>query len=186
MLTDLMPWINHKFRSGEESLLTRAGCRLQRNDGGSLVEFALVLPFFLLLMTGIFSFGIAINSYMELTEATSLGAQQLAISRGNTSDPCTTAASSIVSAAPYLTASKVNFSITFTPQGGSAVGPFTGTGSSQAGSETSGKTTVSCDTISLSQGETAQVTTTYPCTLTAFGYNFGGCTLDAQVTEIVQ
>ena len=47
-----------------------------------MVEMALVLPVLLLVVTGILTFGLAFNNYLLLTEATSVGARTLAISRG--------------------------------------------------------------------------------------------------------
>ena len=56
-------------------------------DGQAMVEMALVLPVLLLVVTGILTFGLAFNNYILLTEATSVGARTLAISRGGTTDP---------------------------------------------------------------------------------------------------
>ena len=52
-----------------------------------MVEMALALPILLLVVTGILTFGLAFNNYLLLTEATSVGARTLAISRGATTDP---------------------------------------------------------------------------------------------------
>jgi hypothetical protein len=60
-------------------------------QGGALVEFALLLPILLLLTTGIMVFGVAMNNYLQLTNAVSIGARNLAISAGITLDPCATA-----------------------------------------------------------------------------------------------
>ena len=47
----------------------RDGVKFQRNDSGaSAVEFALVVPFLLFLVCGLFQFGITINNYLELTD----------------------------------------------------------------------------------------------------------------------
>ena len=51
-------------------------------EGQAMVEMALVLPVLLLVVTGILTFGLAFNNYLLLTEATSVGARTLAISRG--------------------------------------------------------------------------------------------------------
>ena len=52
-----------------------------------MVEMALVLPVLLLVITGILIFGLAFNNYLLLTEATSVGARTLAISRGRNHRP---------------------------------------------------------------------------------------------------
>ncbi len=62
-------------------------------NGQAMVEMALALPVLLLVLTGILTFGLAFNNYVLLTEATSIGARTLAISRGATTDPCATALS---------------------------------------------------------------------------------------------
>jgi Flp pilus assembly protein TadG len=143
-----------------------------------MVEFALVLPILLLVITGIFSFGIALNNYLELTDAVSIGAQKLAVSRNNTTDPCSDAAAFIHNAAPYLNSSKLG--LTFVLDG-TTYGPYTGV------------TATTCSSGSYSQGaagnlvsgQSAQVIATYPCTLSVYGYNLD-CNLHAQITELVQ
>ncbi len=54
------------------------------DEGGSLVEFALVLPMMLMLMTGMFSFGICLNNYIILTNAVNAGARGMALARNQT------------------------------------------------------------------------------------------------------
>ena len=69
-------------------------------QGQSLVEFTLILPMLLLLATGIMVFGMAMNNYLQLTNAVSVGARTVAINAGVTLDPCATAANAIIAAAP--------------------------------------------------------------------------------------
>jgi Flp pilus assembly protein TadG len=170
--------------------------RAANEKGAALVEFALTLPVMLLIITGACSFGFAINADLQLTNATSMGGQVLADARGSTSDPCTAAISTIVAAAPGLTASNINFSILFTSATGTQYGPFSGTGSSQTGEEGSGTSQVSCSTMvsdgDFAQGMSAQITTTYnyklpfqPFSL-GKGSVFGPYSLASQITEIVQ
>ena len=49
-------------------------------------------------------FGLAFDNYISLTDATGVGARQLAISRGQTLDPCQTVYTAVTGAAPLLTA----------------------------------------------------------------------------------
>ena len=84
-------------------------------SGQAMVEMALVLPILLLVVTGILTFGLAFNNYVLLTEATSIGARTLAISRGATTDPCATASSAVIAAAPLL--SSANLAFTFVLNG---------------------------------------------------------------------
>lgn len=57
-------------------------------DGSSLVEFALTLPMFMLVVTGVLYLGIVLFNFITLTEATQFSARQMMISRGQTTDPC--------------------------------------------------------------------------------------------------
>lgn len=52
-----------------------AGRTSGRDRGASLVEFALILPVFLMLLLGLFSGGIALNDKQELTHAVREGAR---------------------------------------------------------------------------------------------------------------
>jgi Flp pilus assembly protein TadG len=143
-------------------------------EGQALVEFALCLPVVMLVMTGIFTFGIALNNYLVLTNAVTIGAQQLAISRGQTTDPCATTVAAVYAASPTLT--KANLSFTFTLNGNA----YSGT-SCNSSSITTGAAG------NLVQGTSAQVTVTYPCNLAVYGANYAPiCALKARTTEFVQ
>jgi Flp pilus assembly protein TadG len=56
----------------------RAG---SREKGQALVELALILPIFLLLLLGIVQFGTVFRDYIALTDATRVGARQAAVAR---------------------------------------------------------------------------------------------------------
>jgi Flp pilus assembly protein TadG len=143
-------------------------------NGQAMVEMALVLPVLLLVVTGILTFGLAFNNYVLLTEATSIGARTLAISRGATTDPCATTSSAVIAAAPLLTPASLSF--TFVLNGAT----YTGT-SCSSGSSTSGAA------ANLVQGANAIVTVTYPCSLAVYGANYAPhCSLQAQMTELIQ
>jgi hypothetical protein len=143
-------------------------------DGQAMVEMALVLPVLLLVVTGILTFGLAFNNYILLTEAASVGARTLAISRGETTDPCATAASAIYAAAPLLV--PANLSFTFVLNGKSYKGASCNSGSSTTGAAGS-----------LKQGSYAVLTVSYPCSLVVYGNDFApNCSLQTQVAELVQ
>ncbi|MGD1028398.1 TadE/TadG family type IV pilus assembly protein [Candidatus Binatus soli] len=145
--------------------------RLER--GQALVEFAYVLPLVLLVLVGTVTFGLAFNNYIALTYATTAGAQQLSISRGQTSDPCNTTVTAVEQAAPYLTPSNFTFKVAL----GSG-NPFTAT---------STYTGTSCTSATLVQAQTAQVTVTYPCNLKILVFNPApSCTLTAQTAVAIQ
>jgi len=157
----------------------RAGAKRSRSRGQSLVEFAVSLPILLLILTGIFTFGIAFNNYLMLTDAVGVGGRQLAVSRGNTTDPCTTATTAVFGVAPYLDAGSMKFTIVLsgtTVAGPDAIRPTCSSGSTTTGAAGD-----------LVQGGTAQITVKYPCNLKVFGINYApSCTVASQVTEVVQ
>ena len=158
------------------SVMERFRARFCNEDelGQSLVEFALCLPVLLLVVTGICTFGIAMNNYLALTDAVNIGSRLLAISRGQTTDPCATTVAAIYAAAPYL--KKANYSFTFVLNGAT----YTGTTCSSSSTTTGAAG-------NLVQGTSAQVTATYPCTLKVYAANLvPSCSLNAQTTELVQ
>ena len=160
-------------RSENRSIIDRVRTRLRSgSEGGALVEFALVLPMILTLTTGILIFGIALANYLNLTEGVSAGGRALAISRGQTLDPCNTSVTAIYAAAPNLTQSKYTFS-------------FVLNGTTYTGTSCSSTSTTTGAAGNLVQGGTAKVTATYPCNLTIYGKSYA-CTLTAQITELVQ
>jgi Flp pilus assembly protein TadG len=135
--------------------------------GGSLIEFTLVMPILLVVMTGMVSFGFALHNELVLTNAVNTGAQLLSFSRGQTTDPCATAYGAISGAAPTLA---TGLTLTFVINGTT----YSSTTSCTAGA------------ANMVQGGSAQVQATYPCTLAVLGMNFPGCRLGAQITEFIQ
>jgi Flp pilus assembly protein TadG len=147
---------------------------LHDQQGQSLIESALIFPILLLIVTGVTAFGLAFNNYIALTNAVGVGARQLAISRGQTLDPCSTASTAIAAAAPLLNSSSLTYSYSFN-------------GNSQSGTSCSSTSTSTGAAGELVQGKGATVTVTYPCTLVVYKLNIvPGCTLTAQITELVQ
>lgn len=135
--------------------------------GSPAVEFALVGPVLLLLMFGIVTFGIAINNYIELTDAVRSGGRTFAISRSS-STPYTSTTSAITSSAPNLTAAKINTTMTV--------------------NGTACASDSACSTaLSTAAGGTLTVRATYPCNLTVMSVNYApGCTLTATTTELIE
>ena len=136
-----------------------------RERGQALLEFALGVPLLLALITGMVMFGVAFNNELTLTYATNTAAQLLSISRGQTTNPCQTTANAFYSAAPYLTASNLTFTIVLG-------------GSSYSGA--------SCSSAQLVASETAQLTVTYPCSLGIFGFGITNFNLTAKTTTLIQ
>jgi Flp pilus assembly protein TadG len=152
----------------------RAFLRTRNERGQALLETALILPVLLLMITGIFTFGIAINNYLMLTNSVSIGGRELSVSRGQTTDPCALASAKIYGAAPLLTPSKFSFTFVFN-------------GTSYPGASCSSSSTTTGAAGNLLMGTTAQVTASYPCDLSVYGLNLApSCALKAQIAEVVQ
>ncbi|HEY1985213.1 MAG TPA: TadE/TadG family type IV pilus assembly protein [Terracidiphilus sp.] len=151
----------------ESAILPRARLFRSGEEGNALVEFALMLPVMLLIMTGIFSIGIAYSNELTLTQAVGAGAQYLQQIRTSSSDPCADTFTAITNAAPNLRSA--NISVTITMNG---VTPDQ-TGNSCSGAQTN-----------LVQGANVTVNATYPCNITVYKFAFSSsCLLTAQVTE---
>ena len=163
----------------------RAAAHKER--GQALLEFAYLLPILMILLLGMIAFGVTMNNYLEMTNGATAGAQALAISRGQTLDPCGTAASPFFAATPNLTQSQLKFTITLSPGPGGS-GTTYQLASNQTNPSCPAASTTSAPASDLIQGYTATVSVTYPCNLKVFGVNFapGTCTLTAQAAESVQ
>jgi Flp pilus assembly protein TadG len=146
----------------------------RRDDGQSLVEFALTVPALLLVVTGILSFGVVFNNYIILTEATSVGARQLTVSRGQTLDPCQTFSSAVYAAAPVLKQANLTFTISLN-------------GNVYSGTSCSGTTTSGAPS-NMILGTNTVVTATYPFSLSVYGLKIVpvGSLLTAQTAELMQ
>lgn len=102
-------------------------------EGGSLVEFAVVLPLMMTVITGAASFSMGLYSFQQLSNAASTVAQQLGAQAGTITDPCATTATTASSALPNWTSSKLSFTLKITNTSGTvntyASGSTYGTGS---------------------------------------------------------
>jgi Flp pilus assembly protein TadG len=144
-------------------------------EGGALVEMAVTLPVLLLLMTGIFSFSVALYQKLQLAEAVGNAGRTLAVDRGS-ADPCQDATTAIYAAAPGLTQSSLTLTYTLN------------------GVVTKGKSCYSAGVngnTNMVAGQNAEIQATYTgCFLNVmniWGKSMTGpCTLYAQVTEVVQ
>lgn len=162
-------------RSANPTLELRAAAFLQRvyrtfsrdTRGGALVETAVTMPIILLVMTGIFSFSVALHQKLALAEAVSAGGRVLAVERGDT-DPCQKATDAIYAAAPTLSRSNMTISYTLN---GVAVG--------------SGVTNCA-NTPNMVTNGAAQIVATYPISVGIYGKNFGNLSLQTQISEAIQ
>jgi Flp pilus assembly protein TadG len=148
-------------------------------SGQALLEFALVAPLVLLLALGMLIFGIALNKQLVLSNATELAAQQVAISRGqttSTNNPCEIAESTFTNAAPDLDATSVTFSMTLS---GQSTIPST-TGASSFASATN------CSSAALVEGQTVTLTVTYPYTASFINFGTKSYTLTSTIEQVIE
>ena len=162
-----------------KSVSARAAlARLRRapgnRDGGAAVEFALVLPILLFILTGIIQFGIALNNYLEVTDSARNGARTLAISR-SVSTPWTNTRSAVTASAANLTSASITTTISI------------------AGTACTSDAT--CQTaLTANAGGSATVQVQYPCLGSAgsalvFYKAFiptSGCTLTSSATDLIE
>ncbi len=146
-----------------------------RSEGGSLVEFALVVPMMMVLMTGMFSIGIALNNYIVLTNGVSAGARAFALARGQSgvTDPCAYAAQITQQAASSLKSSSLTYSMAWTT-------------TNSAGASVTTNYTNTCSGIALNSGDTVQVQATYPIPMIMYGFTPGTIHIEGQSFEMVQ
>jgi len=158
---------------------------LRAEDGSTIAETALVLPVLLVVLTGIFSFGIALNQYLVLTNAVNAGARAFALSAGGAanststaanSDPCAYAATTIQSAAPSLSSSNLQYTIIYTVSSTGASTTYTGSGS----------TSPTCSGISMNPNDIVSVKAVYPVSTALYGMAAKSLSLTAQSAELVQ
>jgi Flp pilus assembly protein TadG len=158
--------------------------------GSSIVELALVMPIFLIMVMGLYSFGLLFTEYISLTEAVNVGGQQLALQRFQSGDVCATIAADVVAASPFLKASKMAY--TFSVNGVSAASFIEGA----TPTCTSLATTLAGEPNPGTSQTAVTLKATYYCTgVTAIKFgnmaNFNplptaSCTLTSQITEVLQ
>jgi Flp pilus assembly protein TadG len=114
--------------SATRSVVLSALCRAQRQvsdysawrrlhtdeDASAIVEFTMILPILVMIMLGILTFGLALNNYLELTQAVNTAAREISVTRsfyatpgityGSSSytDPCALAFAVLKASAPTL------------------------------------------------------------------------------------
>lgn len=90
--------------------------RLAGADGSALVEFAMVVPLMMTVLTGGASFCMGLYNLQQLGNATATATQQLGAQAGNVpgGDPCAAAVTSVTSMLPGWNASKFTYTLTIT------------------------------------------------------------------------
>jgi len=62
--------------------------RRERESGQALVEFALIVPLFLMIVVGVIQFGVALNFWLDLQRLANQGARSAAVNCGVGSNQC--------------------------------------------------------------------------------------------------
>ena len=165
--------LNPSSSAASEPTYRSVWARFFRSEsGGPLIEFAMVLPMMMVCVTGILTFGVAMYNAINLTQATGQAAQFVQSNADATSltDPCAQAMTAIENAAPTLNPS--NITLTLSLNGGTAT------------------TASSCSSLASTFNAAASesyftISTAYPCTITVYGLNLGGCQLTAKNTYYI-
>ena len=98
------------------------------NRGGPLVEFAVVLPLTLTIMTGTASFSMFLYSLQQLQFTTASASQLVSSEQGLISDPCAAVVTSVTGSLSKWTAGNFTYTVVITDSSGTAhtYGPTTG------------------------------------------------------------
>lgn len=159
-----------------------SGCETSGEEGSTLAEMALVMPVLLVVLTGIFSFGIIMNQNLVLTNAVNSGARAFALSRGSgtsstatNADPCTLAGTTINSSATNLNSANVTYTIVYTVTSSSTSTTYTA----------SAGTIPTCANLVMTSGDVVSVKAVYPVNAIMYGIS-KSLSLTAQSAELVQ
>lgn len=112
-------------------------------SGGALVEAAVFMPVYLILLTGMVATVMALSTYQKVDYATFVAAEAIGTGRNNlkNADPCASVVAAVTGGLPNLTAANFTYTvwITQTVSGVTSVqkyGPTTGSSFSCTGSST--------------------------------------------------
>ena len=123
---------SHSPSSSQSSLLSRRILSFLRkdNDGGAIIELALSLPAYFIIITGTLSTVMALYAYQQLAFATFTASETLGAGRGTISDPCATAATDVVASLPTWNPNNFTYTVWITQNVSGTVtqvqyGPYT-------------------------------------------------------------
>jgi len=145
----------------------RRAMKMRDVSGAALIEFAFVMPVLMMMIVGMFVFGVTIHDYISVTGAAEAGMLQLTVSRGDTT-PWTDTTNVVYAAAPTLL--KTSLTVTVSVNG------------------TACASDAACVTaLSTAAGLPASVTVRYPCKLKVLAVSYlKNCTVSATPTGRVQ
>ena len=169
-----------RFSGGRVRALRHSG-----EEGQSAVEFALMLPMLMVIITGILIFGIYEMQILALTEGVSNAGRVLAVSAGQTLDPCATAVTAVTGAAAVLNPANLSYIITLNPVAGNLA---VNNHSYPQASCLSANITSPPSSYMVSGGTVTVKATFNACSLQFYGNNLapGGCSISQSITEVVQ
>jgi Flp pilus assembly protein TadG len=107
-----------RWRAGLGIFAAKLRHRLRGEEGGSLVEFALVTPLMLTILTGTASFSLAFYNLQQMATATESAVQAVAATQGSIADPCNLAMTTVEAALPSLNSSRLSYNLTITASDG--------------------------------------------------------------------
>ena len=150
-------------------MISTSACTRERERGQALVELALVLPLFLLLLLGIVQMGSVFRDYIALTDATRVGARQGSTARSlPPSDREPSIVTRVQKAAVNLDTTQITIAVELRD-------PVSG-----------GVLTPNSVDSSWRQSGDVTVRTTYPFKISLFGQVFFTGTLKSRTTERIE
>ena len=105
-------------RTASSDFVAKLRYRLRGEEGGSLVEFAMVAPLMLTILTGTASFSLAFYNLQQMATATESAVQAVAATQGSIGDPCNLAMTTVQAALPSLNSSRLSYTLTVTASDG--------------------------------------------------------------------
>jgi len=141
-------------------------------------------------LTGIFSFGVALNQYLVLTNAVNNAARGFAMSAPskdagtsvmNSGDPCQYSAQTIQSSATNMVTTNITYTITYSSYAGNTANTPTNTVYSGTGASLP-----SCSGLKMYQYDYVTVKAVYPVTPVLYGWASRSLSLTAQSSEMIQ
>jgi len=136
--------------------------RLRGEEGTELVEFALVVPGLMIVLTGTASFALGFYSLQQLGNAATTAVQLVSDDQGLVTDPCSTAQTSVQSSLPTWTKGNFSYSMTVIGTGGSTTYSSTSSG---------GSTSFTCTAAGTGGSSSTQMEANQPVVLTVT-YNY--------------
>ncbi|MGA2652473.1 MAG: TadE family protein [Terracidiphilus sp.] len=163
--------LRNQRRSGQSASFGQRIIELIRSDssGSALVELAIALPVYLIVLTGTVSTVMALSAYQQLAFATFAASEAIGANRALQSDPCALAATTLVAGLPDWSSSNLTMDVYITEYVDGAVvtppehyGPFTpaSTGSCSGDISTPGNGTYAYN-VAQNQPVTVRVSYNY-------------------------